>query len=165
MFPLACFSFTTLLFFLPSLSSSSIWFLILRKKMRTGEDFSFIFEIVGGFSVFHERYSHHGIFLYRYHQRPCVGLYSVKTNEKRWIPAFLNFLQLVTLEPVEFREMFSYGVKVKSAVGPSPKLPTTVNSLESLNISKVKDIIILMSNRKNYRKRVILLVFELLVCL
>lgn len=60
--------------------------------MRTGEDFSFIFEIVGGFSVFHERYSHHGIFLYRYHQRPCVGLYSVKTNEKRWIPAFLNFL-------------------------------------------------------------------------
>lgn len=76
---------------LSSLSSSSIWFLILRKKMRTGEDFSFIFERVGGFSVFHERYSHHGIFLYRYHQRPCVGLYSVKTNEKG-IPAFLNFL-------------------------------------------------------------------------
>ena len=97
--------------FYSSSSSSSVlefyFFLLLRKKMRIWEDFSFISKTV--LEVFLCLIKHHPVMIFfitdTIRNSPWVSLYSIKNKQKRDLE-FLNSVLLVTLKPVQFREIF-----------------------------------------------------------
>lgn len=110
--------------------------------------------------------SHHGIFITDTMVRnsPLAGLYFVKTN-KKGIPGSLHFFIAHYPFYSSVQRNFLYLLKLKSVVGPIHR-PSIYNKplRKSLKTSKIKSILVLMSDRKNYKK-IVLIIFELPTCL